>query len=205
MVDGAARPVIDRRLNLVFPITHGDKRIYVHAMPIRRETFEYYFLVISKTFAAVYKDDLQLFGGSRVCALMMRQVAQDTPRSDGISNWWDGSDGVEQGLLGEMRRLANVVAQDDTGSWIAIPYEDAVNRRILDEDDIREVEGTLAFFTVNYSIHRKEVARGILSSSGGLWGWQITSLDLSEFKTSLMTSTQEDNIGATASQLSIPS
>jgi hypothetical protein len=195
---------LDKRLNLVLPIEHGDKLLYVHAMPIRRETFEQYFLVISKTFAAIYKDNLQLFAGARVCALMMREVSKETLRSDGRT-WWEGSDGVDAGLLGEIRRLANVVCTDDSGRWISMPYEDAVKHHLLDEDDIQEVEGTLAFFTVNYAIHKREVARGILSSSGELWGWQITSSDLSEFKTSLTTSTREGSTGGTETPSSIPS
>jgi hypothetical protein len=209
MADGssttqAGKIVLDKKINLVFPITHGDKLLYVHAMPIRRETFEQYFLVISKTFAAIYKDNLQLFAGARVCALMMREVAKDTLRSDGRT-WWEGSDGVEAGLLGEIRRLANVVCTDDVGNWITMPYDDAVRHRILDEDDIQEVEGTLAFFTVNYAIHKREVGRAILTSSGELWGWQIISSDLQEFKTSLTTSTREELTGETGTALSIPS
>lgn len=209
MADGSSNTkagsiILDKKLNLVFPITHGDKLLYVHAMPIRRETFEQYFLVISKTFAAIYKDNLQLFAGARICALMMRQVAQDTYRSDGRT-WWEGSDGVGSGLLGEIRRLANVVCTDDSGRWVTMPYEDAVAHKILDEEDVQEVEGTLAFFTVNYAIHKREVARGILTSSGELWGWQISSLDLQEFRTSLTTSMQDAPTGATATPSSIPS
>jgi hypothetical protein len=209
MADGssttqAGRLHLDKKLNLVMPITHGDKVLYVHAMPIKRETFEQYFLVISKTFAAIYKDNLQLFAGSRVCALMMREVAKDTLRSDGRT-WWEGPDGVESGLLGEIRRLANVVCTDDTGHWITMPYEDAVIHHVLDEDEVLEVEGTLAFFTVNYAIHKKEVATAILSSSGELWGWQITSSGLQEFKTSLTISTQEEPTGETGTPSSIPS
>lgn len=208
MADGSSitsgRPRLDKKLNLVFPVAHGDKVTYIHSMPIRRETFEQYFLVISKTFAAIYKEDLQLFAGPRVCALMLKQVAKETTRIGG-SSWWEGPDGVEAGLINEIHRLTNVVCTDDTGQWITMPYEDAVLHRVLDEDDVQEVEGVLAFFTVNYAIHKREIAWGILTSAGELWGWQITSSALQEFKTSLTTSTSEDSTGETGTALSIPS
>lgn len=208
MADGSSitsgRPRLDKKLNLVFPITHQDKLMYIHSMPIRRETFEQYFLVISKTFAEIYKQDLQLFAGPRICALMLKQVAKETLRVDGRT-WWEGPDGVEAGLINEIHRLTNVVCTDESGRWVTMPYEDAVIHRIIDEDDIQEVEGVLAFFTVNYAIHKREIAWGILTSGGELWGWQITSSGLPEFRASLTTLTQEDSTGETGTALSIPS
>ena len=42
---------IDRRLNLVQPIETGSGTVYLHSVPLSREVWETYFLVLSKTYA----------------------------------------------------------------------------------------------------------------------------------------------------------
>ena len=79
---------IDRRLNLVIPIDGAAGRFYLHSMPVSRVVFEQYFLVLAKTFSAIYGEGLSALSGPRVAAMMLKRIAQ----RDGS---WEGQDGVE--------------------------------------------------------------------------------------------------------------
>ena len=120
---------IDKKLNLVIPVD-GTARgtIYVHSTPISRDVFEKYFMVLSKTFAQIYKQGLDIYAGPRVAALLLRKTAEEMDVLDGF-------DGVENGLMAEMLRLTNVIYSDE-GGWRTMPYEDAVNQKILDSEDV---------------------------------------------------------------------
>jgi len=98
---------LDKALNLVIPIDQDEGRIYVHSTPISLEVFEKYFLAISKTFAAIYSEGLNVLAGPRVAALMLRRVSDDL--------------GLDTGLIDEIRRLSNVIV-----SGKAVPLEVAL-------------------------------------------------------------------------------
>ena len=55
---------INRALNLVIPIDSEKGQLFVHSTPISREIFEQYFLVISKTFAAIFSEGLGAIAGT---------------------------------------------------------------------------------------------------------------------------------------------
>lgn len=196
---------IDRRLNLVIPVDRDDgTTLYAFSSPISREVFENYFLVISKTFSRIIAEGLQLLGGPRVCAMMLRDTAMNTLRSRGVS-WWEGPDGVENGLMNEVRRLTNVLVPREGGGWESTPYADAVSGGLLDAEEVAEIEGGISFFTVNYYMHKRQVVERMLESVAGMWAWQITSSTLSDYRTSLTTSTPAAPTGGTVTPSSIPS
>ena len=68
---------INRKLNLVVPIERESGEVYVHSMPIGRQVFERYFLVISKAFASIFQEGLNFYSGPRIAAMMIRQVATE--------------------------------------------------------------------------------------------------------------------------------
>ena len=185
---------INRKLNIVFPVdTEEHGTIHVHSTPISREVFERHFLVISKTFAALYAEGLTVLAGPRVAAMMLRRVAENTARGDG-SNEWNAVDGIERALMPEMRRLTNVLIPTPAG-YEVLPYQEVVSRKMLDPDDVSEVEGVLAFFTVASSMHRADALVGILAGLNSLWAVQTTSQSCTEYRDSLLTSTQEESTG----------
>ena len=189
---------INRALNLVFPVeTAKNGTLHIHAMPISRTVFEQYFLVLSKAFSAILQEGLSIISGPRVAFLMLRQIATD----QGV---WDAPDGVERGLVAEIRRLTNVAMVGERG-WETLPYQDILGRSILDPEDIAEIEGVLVFFTCASLVPRRDQVANILASTGRLWGGQTTSLSCSELAASLPTSTATGNSGATAPTLSVPS
>lgn len=128
---------LDRKLNLVIPVERdGGATIYVHAMPISRETFDSYFLPLSRLWVA-----LQEFGvaaaGQKIAMKMLLKVSADMGMLDD----------VQKGLIPEIRRLSNVV-QPGANGWETIPLQEALNRKTFDPADAEEVENGIAFFMV---------------------------------------------------------
>lgn len=188
---------IDKRLNLVVPIEGDSGTTYVHSTPISRETFEKYVFPISKTLSVLYGEGLTVFAGPRVAALMLKQVSQ-------TAGMWEGDEGVNNGLLTEIRRLSNVVLMGESG-WETVPYQDAVSKGRLDADDIAEVEGQIVFFTCISCIHRKREIPLLLDGVAEVWSTQSTSLNVTEWANSLPISTADASSGAMATPSSIPS
>lgn len=187
---------IDKSLNLVIPVSRDDgSTIYVHAAPIEPEVFTRYFLVIAKTFAAIYGEGLGPIAGPRVAAKLLKKIATDMGA-------WDGPEGVEVGLVNAINRLANVLVPTANG-WETLPYHDAFRQGTIGAEDASEIGNALAFFTVAYSMHRREERRSILEGASKIWGSQITSSNCSEFASSLPKSTATASSGATAAASSV--
>jgi hypothetical protein len=191
---------ISKKLNIVVPVTRDDGvEIYVHSSPIAREVFERYHQVIAKTFSAIYGSGYGTISGPRIAALLLRDAAVELGQ-------WDGEDGVEAGLINEMRRLSNVLMPSANG-WDTVPIDEAISRGYLSEDDAAEVNNVIAFFTVASAMHKKNEIGSILDAVGKLWGAQTTSFNVTEYGLSLRTSIKDANIGEkdVTTQSSIPS
>jgi len=184
---------IDARLNLVVPVERETGPLYVYALPLSRAAFDANFLLISKTFAALYQEGLSFVAGGRVGGLMLRQVARDMKQPE-----------AADALLSELRRTASAVLLVD-GKWTPIPLEDALNKGVLDPEDAAEVEGAMTFFMVASAMHKRSQLASILEGMAGLWGAQITSSPLSDLIASLPASTPPGHGGRKATQSSIPS
>lgn len=172
---------IDKRLNLVTPIETDLGKIYVHSTPIGREVYEHYFLVVARTFAEIFKNGLGIGIGPSVAGLMLKKVAEE------MDAWAD----VDNGLLSEIRRLTNVIVPTGRGGWNLLPFEEMRREtsQYFSEDEIREVESVIVFFTVASAMLNRREAPLMLQTAADLWRGQITSLDATAFKNSLPTST----------------
>lgn len=187
---------VDRKLNLVVPIQRPEGPIYIHATPISRDVFERHFLVMSKTFAALWDQGLHITVGPRVAALMLKQQAERM----GI---WDGPDGVELGLMAEIRRLANVATPGEKG-WTMLPFQIAVDKGQIDPDEAAEVEGEFVFFTLECSLRKRAQLPVFIAAMNDRWGSRSTSLSVTEYAASLPISTKPENTGETVKHSSIP-
>lgn len=189
---------INKALNLVIPIDwEQGGQIFVHSTPISREVFEQYFLVISKTFAAIFSQGLGAVAGPRIAYLMLKKTAEDM-------GLWSGPAGVGAGLMNEMVRLSNVIMPDEKG-WKSLPLQTVIDKGVLDSETVTEIIGELTFFTCVSMMNKRSQVEPIMDTVNGLWGSQITYLDSTEFKNSLLTSTVEENTGATEITSSLPS
>lgn len=179
---------LNRRLHLIVPIYRGEEETvwgYVHSAPISRATFESNFLVISKAFASIYNAGLGWTAGPRVAALLLRQAAEDTGMWDRIAA---GLPDVKNGLMAEIRRLTNLVHIAE-GGWQTMAWQSAVTQALVDEDEISEVENAVCFFTLASSMHRRTELQTILDGSLRLWGARVELSNVTEFASSLKTST----------------
>ena len=178
---------LDQRLNLVIPIERQDgATLFVHSTPISRQVFEAHYRVIGRAHAQIKADMESLRSGPRIAALALRDAAKR----------FDAVEATDHGLLAEIRRLTNVVVPGASGNTV-LPLETAASRGVLDEDEIAEIEGHTAFFTVISTMEKKKIAAAILGLMGDLWETQTSPLNSTEFAASLKTSTAAENTGAT--------
>lgn len=179
---------IDRKLNLVIEIDRDDGPLYVHSTPIRIEIFRKYYLPISNCFAEMWSQGPSYIIASapRVASLALRQTAENL----GV---WEGDEGVENGLMREIRRLTNVTSPGPNG-WDVLPMEMAISRGLMTDQEMLEVENAIVFFTVaSCMVRAKDLAE--LSSRIGVWGLQTTLLNATEYTASLQTLKPSDNTG----------
>jgi hypothetical protein len=175
---------INKQLNLVLPLPRGNTFIYVYSTPISREVFDANFMIISKVFTELYTQGLGLSAAPRIAAKMMKKIAME-------ENSWDGPEGVQNTLIQEIYRLTNVFLPAEKG-WETMPFHTAVVQKQLDEDEIEEVENNIVYFTVAYSMHRRQDREQIINGTLKLWGGQLTLLNFTEYRSSLTTLTVDE-------------
>lgn len=180
---------INRKLHLVIPVSgeDGQIRAYVHASAISSELFDRYFLVISKTFAAIHGEGLGVLAGPRVADKMLRHVAES------MGQWEE----VRAGLVAEIERLATVLVVGEAG-WEPVPLHDVKKRALLEAEDLAEIEAALTFFIVGSAMYVREIRASNLEAAASFWGAQISSLPCTAFAASLTTSTAAAPSGGTA-------
>lgn len=187
---------VDRKLNLVIPVERPDGPIYIHSVPISRAVYERHYLILAKTFALIWDEGLRTLSGPSVAAMVLRDVAKGR-------NVWDGPEGVEAGLMAEIRRLSNVSLPGPKG-WESIPLQEAIDTDKLDEDEIAEVEGEIVFFTLECCLRQRARLPIFLQVMTQTWRLGLTSLDATEYNNSLPTLKPEENTGETVKASSIP-
>jgi len=186
---------LDSKLNLVTEVETGEGSVFVHSMPISREVFEKYFLTISKTFASIISEGLSFISGPRVAAMLLKKTAID----QGV---WEGRDGVSNGLMAEIRRLSNVIVPSENG-WQTMPFQDAIDKKVMDQEDIAEVEGLVCFFICASAMSRRNEVQGVLDRMR-LWGSLTTSLNSTAYAASLPTSTETETSTTTENTSLVP-
>jgi len=173
---------ISKNLYLVMPLEREDgTKLYIHHSPVRMAVFETYYNIFARAFTQIYMGGLM--SGPRISALTIKSIAE-------AEGTWktkpgDATIGVEQGLMGEIKRLTNVVMPTPEKGWQTIPFEDAVRRNLLDDEEQSEVLNATSFFTVGYRMYRKDQRKAILTGAAMFWDAQISSLDCSAFVVSL--------------------
>lgn len=203
---------IDRRLYLVIPIYKDEEGsdivAHVHSAPLSEEVVDRYFMVLGKTYNAIFTGGLGMAAGPGHAMRILRHVAEQ----EGV--WKDdqksGYVGVENGLVAEMRRLTNVSVlrdgrwEDDEeagarklvgGTWEALPLDVAVQAGAITEEDRAEVENAVAFFIAASATLSRAQRPAMVRAAAELWGAQVTSSPFTEFSNSLRTSTATASSG----------
>lgn len=187
---------IDKRLHLVMPLYEDSSDIspviaYVHSVPLSEAVVDRYFMVLGKTFNAIFAQGLGFAAGPGHAMRILRHIAEET----GVWHDREGVTGVERGLVAEIHRLTNIAAIDNNGNWNALPLQVALDQGIISSEDKREVENAIAFFIATCATLNRAQREGVLQTVGEIWGAQITLLDFTGWLNSLKTSTVTVNSG----------
>jgi hypothetical protein len=200
---------ITNDLKLVVPLKrseNGDVLIYGYHTPIDRPVFEANYRVISATKAAIFGNGLRYAAdiGPRIAALtLVDEGTRDSAlRGEFMS---DGTikDGGAKSLLAELKRLTLVLSPGPNG-WENLPVDVAIQRGIIDEEDWRDGESSIVFFTCAFAMAPRQTRKGVASVLAGVTMAKITSLAPTEYCAGLLTSTTDDAI-ATRAASSVPS
>ena len=180
-------------------------RIHAFHCPISREIFETNYRVLAATKSALASRGTHYLMGSgpRVAALTLKDEGAKDAADRGRFNE-DGKiiDEETTALLAEIKRLTTILCPGTNG-WELLPVDVAINQDKIDEEDWREAESAIVFFTCHYSmakkVDREKTAQVMANFLSGL----ITSLPPMEFSASLQKSTPPEATKRTPS--SIPS
>lgn len=175
---------INKDLNLVVPIERDGMRLYAYSRPISRIVFENYHAVLAKAFSELTDGGINVVAGIATASLAIRDAA----KAKGV---WEGEMGVEKGLFSEVRRNTMIHGPTDNG-WQDMMFDDAVKRGLIDEDEAREAESAILFFTLISRMFKKSMRQMVVTGMMTMAGCATTSLAFTEWHASLQTLTEEE-------------
>jgi len=183
----AAQVSVNKKLNIVIPIELDSGKIWIHSVPLSREIFDTNYMLLTKTLSFMYMNGVGPSMAPRIAALALRDVAKEMNEERDIS----------QDLIHEIYRITNVVMPraDNGGGWQTIPFMEAKNKKLIDEQTISEVENALIYFIVASAVHLKNELPMAYQGLRSIWSAQTTLSNVTEFSNSLTTSTPVANIG----------
>lgn len=177
---------INKKLNLVLPVETESGKIWVHSVPISREVFESNYLLLTKTLASLYANGIGPAFGPRIARLAIKDVAKEMNEDEDIS----------VNLINEIQRLTNFLMPSNNGAgWQTIPFHEVVNKKLVDEVLIAEVENAVIYFIVASAVHLKSELQMAMQGLKTNWKAQIISSNVTEYGNSLTTLTPQENIG----------
>jgi len=183
---------INRKLNLVMQLETAEQGvIHIHSVSISREIFEQFYLELGKVFSQCFDANNK----AEHLALSAPQLAYPALKSIAKqAGNWDSAGGVKLGLVNEIIRLTNIMITGDNG-WETIPLDTAIKRGIIDEDEESEILSSLVFFTAISKVAPKDLKNSFLEMAGSLRGWVLTSSDITEYQSGLLTLIKKESTG----------
>jgi len=163
--------MINRRLNFVIPLERGG---YVHAEPVDRSVYEEFFMLFGQVYSSVYAQGLGTLAGPKVAGLMLKRLAKISAIN---------IDPLRRDMLHKCRAYL----PDDKEGYKEYMIENAVKEGVMDDEDMAQVEGFLAFFTALSFLASVKERTALLAQTNGLHGTVSTSLNSTEYTTSLVT------------------
>jgi hypothetical protein len=178
--------------------TEENGTVYIHSASVSRDIFEQFYLELGKVFSECFDSINQAH-----LVLSAPQLAYPALKSICIkAGNWDGVGGVKFGLVNEIIRLTNVIFAGEKG-WETLPFDAAVKRGILGEDEEAETLSNLIFFTAISKVAPKSFKNSFLEMAGAFRNWEILSLDSTGFMNGLPTLTKKEPIGKKTKESSV--
>lgn len=199
---------INDKLSLVIPLRYdGDKvTIWGYHTPISTEVFEANFITLAATKATLTSKGIQFLMGSgpRIAALtLLNEARKDAQERGDVDAEGNPSDRSARALLAEFKRLTTLVAPGPDG-WSPIPVDTAIAQGIIDQEDWKEAESAITFFTCHYALATRAERKAIIPATASVLMGESTSLPLTEYIRSLPTLTKEEPTEAKG-ESSVPS
>jgi hypothetical protein len=174
--------------------------VHIHSTSISRSVFEQFYLELGKVFSQCFDSVNEAH-----LALSAPQLAYPALKSmSQKAGNWEGAGGVKFGLVNEIIRLTNVLVSTEKG-WETVPFDTAVKKGVLNEDEEAEALSSLVFFTAISKVAPKDLKNSFLEMAGALRSWVLTSSDCTEYMNGLPTSTKEESTGKKVKASSIVS
>lgn len=167
-------------LNLAIPFGNG---MVAYHTPISRDVYEAHYAALNATRAALARKGIhyQMGSGPRIANLVLK----DEGKRDADER---GAEDATPALLGEIRRLTNVLAPG-SGGYELLPVDAAINQGVLDDEDWGELEAALVFFTCHVATAKKTERKEFATACASTLSGSITSSAPMEYAASLPTST----------------
>lgn len=199
---------INEELKLVIPLPSDDAGITLHAYhtPISREVYEAHYRVLAATKAYLASNGVNFqFGtGPRIATLTLRDEGRRNAMQRGnVDKNGKPIEADTDAFLLEIRRLTTILAPGPNG-YETLPIDTAIQRGLIDEEDWRETESFLVFFTLQYALALKSEKTETAKAMASLVKAVITSSSPMDFLNSLRTSTKGEASAASADSL-VPS
>lgn len=177
---------INKKLNLVLPVETDTGKIWVHSVPISKEVFESNYLLLTKTLANMYANGIGPAFGPRIARLALKDVAKEMNDEEDIS----------VPLVNEIHRLTNFLMPSTNGAgWQTIPFPEVVQKKLVDDVILSEVENAVIYFIVASAVHLKSELQMALQGLKTNWKAQFISSTVTEYGNSLTTSTPQETTG----------
>jgi hypothetical protein len=165
---------LDRKLNLVLTVETSKGTAHVHSIPISRAVYEEHFMCIARTHSAFIMNNLHPVVGPRIARLVLLREAKAIGELDN----------VQKTLLPEIERLTNVMVPGER-RWESLPYQVAIQRKLIDEDAADNIISCLVYFTCASAMLAKSDLPTIVDLLRQFWGFATTSLNATEYMNSL--------------------
>lgn len=187
---------LNDELKLVVAIEREAGPIYIHHTPIRLEVFEHHFRLLAATHADMFgRGGAYANVAPRVAALTLRDIGKKEAERRG-----DDDDGGASALMNEIKRLSVVIAPHK-GQWHVTTIDVGLGRKLLDEDEWREAESAIIFFTCVVWMTSRKQAKNAAQVAATAIGLSTTSSSPEEWMRSLPTLTPAAATPPTAPQM----
>lgn len=173
---------ISSALNLEFSLDGENGAVHFHSAPIRKEVFDDYALLLGRTIQSLYGSNAAMLAPS-LALVQLKNLAKE------------GGIDVKP-FLTEIQRLTKVIRAQD-GEYKDLPFETALSRGLIDEDEGDAALSYLVFFTFE-RLMRFGMLASVHAPTMAEHGLRKSSSSLTEYIASLPTLTAPENTGETA-------
>jgi len=169
-------------------------RVYAYHTPVSREVFEanYRILAATKSALAAKGSHYLMSSGPRIAALTLKDEGKKDAAARGSFDK-DGNivDEETASFIAEIKRLTMVLCACPNG-WETLPIDTAISSGKIDSEDWEEALSSVVFFTCHSAMARKADREITSRATASLLGASITSSSITEFRDSLLNSTQAE-------------